>query len=294
MNKNILQSYLHKYFSNPIILKQWKTNEGHTLVLIQEGDLKFILKILKKLSIKKHSLETTIKFLEIASKRGISVIDPYKNKDDNYITCIDGKLVYTTKYIEEKQKPQWDINFLKKIATTQAQLHNLASKICFTNLKKFTIPLDDFEFNLKLLAKTNNDWAKSLNKKGQSDLNFIKENFNSLPSGICHNDISMANVLCKPRAKPVFIDFDLSGLNIFAIDLGIAIKQLCLYPQSPFSSTKMQTYLNSYKELRTLTKKELRVLRAILLFTSNLLPTNTKKREDEKIQKTIINIELLK
>ncbi len=277
INDKLVNRTLSQYFDTWQVIKKWETTDHHFLAIIKAQNRQYIFKspypyaLSAYYSRSFYSLNSTAKYLKICYERNLPVIPFTKNKQGEYITKItDKRFTYVIPYFEHHEKQTWDIIVLREVAKTQAKLHNVASEIKFNRLKRHKLTFIDYEMNFrKIEKKSQTQFLKNLLNRGVTELSYIRENFDKLPNGICHNDIGKVNILYNTKSKELkIIDFDFSDRNIFAIDLSMAIKHFCLVNKAVFTANEMQTYLSAYQTVRRLSQSEVRVLKSALVFTS--------------------------
>ncbi len=272
-SKSSLHQYLktqYPYFKKIKRIQEITHNNiASTNLLIYSTQGRFILRHFTDDS-KPEKIEKICKILKFCIKNNLKVLEPIKNKKQNYVD--HHKKLYLTKYVEDS--PYMGTNQeLSDLAKNLALLHKTLKKSPITfnyNTKKSyykIISLDELEkIELKIKNK-NKDFIDRLLlqkililKKTVSEFKTKSKdiNFKKIKKQLIHYDIHPGNVIFRKKKVEAIIDFNQMRKDDQLIDVAFASFRFSI----PFSKSntqilnKIEFFVRNYNKFNQLTMEE--------------------------------------
>ena len=90
----------------------------------------------------------------------------------------------------------------------------------------------------------------------------FKKLFSSnLPCGVIHSDLFRDNVLANNNKITGIIDYYYSFNGPLIYELAVIANDWCVNKNGSINATKYQSFINSYNSIRTMTKKEIKLMK---------------------------------
>jgi len=278
-----------RYFADASVERIWQTEDRHALAVVQSDGVRYVLKSpypyshSAYYSRSQRSLNATALFLEERSARGLPVITYLPNLAGERVTCLPGgRYCYLTRYIDHEEGASVTREQFLGLAPVQAEMHLCAEALRLPRIRRAFLTEIDFASNLRRLSELSTGFSRSLLAHGLVELEFLRAAWQTLPTGLCHNDFGFCNVLVDRDGALTVIDFDFSQRNLYACELEGTIHSLCAGVAPYLHDTWAGPYLRDYERVRPLSEGERRVIAAGLTYAGYTMYLYTQGRWTEE------------
>ena len=228
-----------------------------------------------------------------------------KNEFDNILDIIltyagekyiefNNVFFYMTKWLESRELNYSNHYDLIRAAQHIAKFHNYSNgfkpsqetEVDIRYMKWFQIfdkKINDI-LNFKEIIENKNElssfdkiYLKNIDKNisiaNESVENLYKFNYKDImkqtvkKNYVCHHDLANHNLLLDKFGKVFFIDFDYIIIDTYLHDLGSFISRCLKYGR--WNNEKFNIIIKSYKDVKSITKKELLILMSFILFPND-------------------------
>jgi len=242
--------------------KLFRTGMNHTYML-SYGETKYVLRVYCFNWRSKKDIQEELKLLNKLRDHNLSVSFPVKDKSGGYIQDINAPegLRYAVLFSYAKGSK---IRFLDKdscfaIGALMAKFHKTTENKTLARTN----------YNKKNLLETPFDELKNYFSTNLPEMEFVKavvdshqdSHFENTKQGIVHLDIWYDNMSVNNKTEITIFDFDFCGNGSQILDVGYFCKQLFhIEADKNEYETKKEFFLNGYRSVNTLSKKELELL----------------------------------
>jgi len=225
----------------------------------------FLLKICDEKQI--HQLKSLVELLMHLKKHGYFTSFPVPMKEDPnsfvYIEQSENLRAIIFDFLKGSPKPFRDVtvNVMKELGKAVGKLHMIPP---VSYLPEFSMGMAEIEPFL--------DEVKGTKFETHNFVIFLKEQLqrlkpivklNSLPQGIVHGDVFADNVMFEGEQVVAIIDFEEVCQAPYMLDVSMTIVGCC-YPNGILDKSLMDTFLESYNDVRHLTPEEEKLMKEFI------------------------------
>ena len=242
--------------------KLFRTGMNHTYFL-SDNETKYVLRVYSHNWRSKSEIIEEIKLLNLLSENNISISFPIKDVNGDFIQEINAP--EGIRYVALFSFAQGDkIRFMDN--ETCFEIGSLMAKIHNHTLNK---TIKRISYNKKSLLESPYEHLRQFFSDKLPEMEFIKEigrsfqnsDYDNIPNGVVHMDIWYDNMAVKNANQITIFDFDFCGNGWQVLDVGYFCKQLFFIEADKKQyELKVQSFLNGYHKIRTLSDKELKLI----------------------------------
>ena len=236
----------------------------NTNYFIETEKGKFILTIYEK-RVNEEDLPFFSKLMLEVSKENFICPKPIANKNNDYISDVDGKKFMIVTYLEGKSKHNLTPAECKIVGKETAKFHQITKKFNFKRANNLSV-----KSWRRIFSQVKDECSKihpDLPKLIEANLIGIEKEWpTNLPAGIIHADLFNDNIFFKNNKFSGFIDFYFSCNDFYAFEIAICFNALCfdgLKQNLSFNVTKAKKLMEGYNEIRKISKDEKKSIKVL-------------------------------
>ncbi|HEY0723756.1 MAG TPA: phosphotransferase [Pyrinomonadaceae bacterium] len=238
---------------------------------VEQGRRKAYLKVYRHGWRAKAEIQGEVELLRYLRKRNISVSNPIRNSADAFVAQIDAPEGhrYAVMFSEAKGvEPEFNLENSRQYGRLVGMVHN-ATDACPDHIRR---PLLDIDH----LAREPLDRIRSYLARRPRELGYLARVAEDLADaicsllptsapefGICHGDVTFANVRRDGRGRFTLFDFDCSGYGWRAYDVAISLWSQGFEFNRSANANRMRkwnAFLDGYHTVRCLSDNELQAV----------------------------------
>jgi len=225
-------------------------------------DTKLILTLFEQ-NIDEQELPFFIELIDHLAARQIPCPKPIRSKKGAAIATLGGKSATMVSFLQGGGIDKIENQHIAELGTAIAKMHLAGQQ--YTGKLENRFALDFCKDLIGKIGTRSDIISTSLSQELAQEIEFLQNNpVQDLPSGIIHADLFPDNVLFDDSGKLTgIIDFYFACNGFFAYDLAIIINAWC-FDELVFNNQKAEILINSYCEVRQLSKQELQAMPTLL------------------------------
>ena len=301
--RKILSEYSIGEFSDFKGISEGVENTNYILkVLNKSGKIvNYILTIYEK-RVDEKDLPFFLNLQKNLNESGFLCPKPIENNNRKIINKFNSKSYTIVSFINGGWPRKIQNYHVEEAARSLANLHLNTNKFKTILNRKNSMDVIFWKETYEKVSKQAENKYRNLKTITEKTFKEINKAWpENIESGIIHADYFPDNVMFDKKRVSGVIDFYMSCNDLYAYDLAIAFNAWCFESDHSFNTTKAKIFLNSYNEIRKLSKEEVQALPVLCIGASmRFLSTrlydyfNTPEDSEVKIKDPREYIEKLK
>ncbi|MDF0718263.1 phosphotransferase [Muricauda sp. 334s03] len=242
--------------------KLFRTGVNHTYFLFA-GNHKYAVRVYCYKWRTKTEIQEELRLLQLLSEKNLSVSFPISDKEGKLIQDIDApegvRHVVLFSFAEGEKIRFMDDETCFIMGSLMARFHSITldKTINRTNYNSELLLKTPYKLLAQFFSEDLPEMKYLKNTGGEISKTFKKLEDSVIPKGIVHLDVWYDNVSIKKNKEITIFDFDNCGNGFLILDIGYFLIQLFhIESDKKVYESKVETFLNGYREVRELSEQE--------------------------------------
>ena len=215
---------------------------------------KYVITIFE--DIKKTKVTKYLKLMNFFSEKGLCAPEIMITKSGDLLTTVEKKPCSIMQKLSGKTVNESNNMLCKSLGEVIGTFHNFSQ-----HYQGMISNSRDIKWIEKTIKKIEGHLEPNqLNLIKRCSKVFKKLFSSNLPCGVIHSDLFRDNVLANNNKITGIIDYYYSFNGPLIYELAVIANDWCVNKNGSINATKYQSFINSYNSIRTMTKKEIKLM----------------------------------